>query len=113
MNTYYDTPERNIYYEDLDIIDSWVDGEDVYFTVDIGDSLMVDVIYPRLLTRYPNLNSKIPFDSNFSYIVNCDETGSEIYNRDLYGNFRPLQESEYNDIIEYVDDNALDFIGGV
>ena len=104
------SPPREIETFDLDIVDCWDDNGDAYFTVDIGDDYLVDVKYPRLLEKYRSLSSDIPFGENYSYIMNCDETGSEIYNRDMFGSFRELTPPEIEEIIEFVDDNAQRYL---
>lgn len=104
------SPPRVIDVSSMNIVDCWEDIGDVYFTVDIGDDYLVDVKYPRLLDKYRSLSPDIPFFENFSYAINCDETGSEIYNRDMFGSFRELTPSEIEEIIEFVDDNAQRYL---
>lgn len=105
-------PSRVIDVSSMDIVDCWDDNGDVYFTVDIGDDYLVDVKYPRLLEKYHSLSPDIPFFENFSYVINCDETGSEIYNRDMFGSFRGLTQSETDEIIKFVDEYAGEYVTG-
>ena len=106
-------PPTDIETFDLEIVDYWDDNDDVYFTVDIGDDYLVDVKYPRLLEKYSDVLSNVIFGDNYSYIMDCAETGSEIYNREMFGSFRSLKQSEIDEIIDFVDDNAQKYLAEV
>jgi len=113
-------------YYNFKIDDFWDDGPygagdiDRYFVVDLGDGYSCTVKFPRINQAYGyDLGEEyIDYDSVFSYIIDCETYGDDLnilFDECNKNNNPPeleFTDEEYNDILNFVDDNAKDFVLG-
>jgi len=86
----------------MEIINTWEDGYDVYFTVETKENQYVDVKYPDL--------QEDDYLNSFAYVMEC-ENGCHVYTNDGTGDgIVKLSELEQVFVVDFVKRNAKDFI---